>query len=133
MCRRATCPERLLYLLAHLLLATDVAVHQRQVLAPIQEGAKGVYHEAAVAGGQALRLGNSLGQPLVLHPAAVLVIDAAGEQQAAQPARGHIPLTTLRFTSSGFELLWMQSALLMHFNCGKDAAHAYFPLRVRCA
>ena len=33
--------------------------------------------KAAVAGGQALGLGNSLGQPLVLDPAAVHAIDAA--------------------------------------------------------
>ncbi len=85
MWRCAACQELLSCLPAHLLLVTDVAVHQRQVLAPVQEGAVGVHHEAAVAGGQALGLGNSLGQPLVLDPAAGLIVDAAEtrEQQLA--------------------------------------------------
>ena len=78
-------PELLSCVSAHLLLATDVAVDQRQVPTPVQEGAVGVHHEAAVAGGQALRLGNSLGQPLMLDPAAVHITDDAenSKQQLA--------------------------------------------------
>ena len=83
--RCAACPELLSCVSAHLLLATDVAVHQRQVLPPVQEGAVGVHHEAAVAGGQALWLGNLLGQPVMLDPAAVHIVDTAdnSKQQLA--------------------------------------------------
>ena len=40
-----------------------------------------------------------------------------------------LSVATLTFTSSGFDLLWMQSAHLMHFNCGKDAASCIFPTK----
>ena len=85
MWRCAARPKLLSCVLANLLLATYVAVHQRQLLTTVQEGAVGVHHEAAVAGRQALGLGNLLGQPLVLDPAAVHIVDAAepSEQQLA--------------------------------------------------